>query len=208
MPESCTLDAWNAHTFCSALGNRTILIVGDSTLQQIAVTLINMIVNDRGNCANKITFGKSYFLTFKKWGERKKNIFEFVEDFAPDIVVFSAGAHLHDAGDMYSVLENLRSKFPQMIENVRINSGKNLTLVWKTQNPGHVNCGNYKEPQKNYELAKPEMDNYCWNLHPVFDEMSRNYSTKMNYKVRKTNHRLRGEYCEYDLHSNIDCNRI
>ena len=104
VPDSCSFESWNAKTFCTALGNRTVLIVGDSTLQQVAVTLINMIISDNGNCADKITFAKSYFLTFKKWGERKKHIFEFVEDINPDIVVFSAGAHLHDLGDLYSVM--------------------------------------------------------------------------------------------------------
>jgi hypothetical protein len=104
VPDSCSFDLWDAQKFCTALGNRTVLIVGDSTLQQVAVTLINMIISNNGNCADKITFAKSYFLTFKKWGERKKNIFEFVEDINPDIVVFSAGAHLHDLGDLFSVM--------------------------------------------------------------------------------------------------------
>lgn len=104
VPDSCSFDLWDAQKFCTALGNRTVLIVGDSTLQQVAVTLINMIISNSGNCADRITFAKSYFLTFKKWGERKKNIFEFVEDINPDIVVFSAGAHLHDLGDLYSVM--------------------------------------------------------------------------------------------------------
>jgi len=165
------------------LGNRTVLIVGDSTLQQVAVTLINMIITWGGSCADQITFAKSYFLTFKKWGEKKRNIVEYVEDINPDIVVFSAGAHLHDFGDMYSVMENLRKLFPSMRENVLQNSNKNITLVWKTQNPGHVTCDSYKEPQTQYTLAKPEMDNYCWNLHPSFDELSRNYSSIMNYQV-------------------------
>ena len=78
----------------------------------------------------------------------------------------------------------MRKYFPGTIEKVRQQSGKNLKLVWKTQNPGHVNCGTYNAPQKNYAIASPEMDNYCWNLHPVFDEVSKNYSSLIDYQVR------------------------
>ena len=32
VPDDCTLEQWNAKTFCSTLGNRTVLIVGDRLL--------------------------------------------------------------------------------------------------------------------------------------------------------------------------------
>ena len=67
----------------------------------------------------------------KEKHENRNNIKEYVEDVKPDIVVFSAGAHLHDAGDIYSTLENVRSLLPSMMENVRSSSGKNVSLLWK-----------------------------------------------------------------------------
>ena len=64
----------------------------------------------------------------KEKDENRNNIKEYVEDVEPDIVVFSAG---HDAGDIYSTLENVRSLLPSMMENVRLSRGKNVSLVWK-----------------------------------------------------------------------------
>jgi hypothetical protein len=100
----------------------------------------------------------------------------------PDIVVFSAGAHLHDTGDIYSTLENVRSLLPAMIENVRLSTGKNLSFVWKTQSPGHVSCDAVSEPQT-YELAPAHLDRWQWNLHQYFDDFIKTWSTIMNYKV-------------------------
>jgi hypothetical protein len=42
-PENCTLLRWNATQFCELLGNRTILLSGDSTMQQTASTLFSML---------------------------------------------------------------------------------------------------------------------------------------------------------------------
>jgi len=102
---------------------------------------------------------------------------------------------------MYSVMENLRKLFPPMRANVLQNGHKNVSMVWKTQNPGHVTCDSFKEPQTHYTLAKPEMDNYCWNLHPTFDELSRNYSTIMNYEVID----MSPLYFRADAHPGFDC---
>jgi hypothetical protein len=176
------LEPWSGKQFCDSLGNRTVLLVGDSTLQQVSATLVNMIVTTSGGCAHQIFFAKCYHLYWKEKDEMRNNIREYVEDVKPDIVVFSAGAHMHDTGDIYSTLENVRSLLPAMIENVRLSSGKNLSFVWKTQSPGHVSCDAVSEPQT-YELAPAHLDRWQWNLHQYFDDFSKNWSTIMNYKV-------------------------
>ena len=43
IPHHCTLHAWNATWFCELLGPRVLLLVGDSTMQQTASTLMSMV---------------------------------------------------------------------------------------------------------------------------------------------------------------------
>ena len=47
-PNSCRLAEWDAKLFCELLGDRTILLSGDSTMQQTATTLMSMITAGEG----------------------------------------------------------------------------------------------------------------------------------------------------------------
>jgi hypothetical protein len=49
-PTSCSLLAWNSSQFCSLLGSRRILIIGDSTMHQTAVELMNMLTAGKEIC--------------------------------------------------------------------------------------------------------------------------------------------------------------
>ena len=40
-PSGCKLREFSAEAFCTALGDRTLLLVGDSTMQQLASVLMN-----------------------------------------------------------------------------------------------------------------------------------------------------------------------
>ena len=40
-PSGCRLRDFSASAFCTALGDRTLLLVGDSTMQQLASVLMN-----------------------------------------------------------------------------------------------------------------------------------------------------------------------
>ena len=44
-PATCQLMQWDADLFCELLGARTLLLVGDSTMQQSASTLMSMVIN-------------------------------------------------------------------------------------------------------------------------------------------------------------------
>ncbi|KAJ1493491.1 hypothetical protein T484DRAFT_2017372, partial [Baffinella frigidus] len=59
---TCALASWDAAAFCHALGRRTILFIGDSTLQQSAVAVINAVTWDMWNatgCQQQVSFGAS-----------------------------------------------------------------------------------------------------------------------------------------------------
>ena len=43
VPHNCLLFGWNATWFCELLGNRVLLLVGDSAMQQTSSTLMSMV---------------------------------------------------------------------------------------------------------------------------------------------------------------------
>ena len=116
-PDSCDLIAWNSTQFCGLLGNRTMLLIGDSTMHQSAITLTSMISYwyeqhnaDAGisaSCADQILFRWSDFLIVShdvpvegatnfypgSDQERGASISEHILEVNPDIVVITAGAH-------------------------------------------------------------------------------------------------------------------
>lgn len=95
-PLYCTMPRWDALSFCTALGARKLLIIGDSTVAQAAVTLMGMLYEGEGPlsysftypgdlfytactcisllslgrapCIDRVVFEKSYYLTWGKTG--------------------------------------------------------------------------------------------------------------------------------------------
>ena len=191
-PKNCDLLAWNGSQFCELLGNRTILMTGDSTMQQTAVSLINMITAAGAPCAGQVNTAVSTLLyitqTYKKCFV-DVTLQEAHNKVKPDISIFNVGAHLHDLGDIEYIIYN----FKDFIAQER--AQRNVSFLWKTMNPGHVNCTEYREPFQDYELAKDaervyqkdptaiEQTQYNWNLFPAFDDAARNKSEQVGYKV-------------------------
>jgi hypothetical protein len=176
IPHNCTLLKWNGHQFCHLLGNRTIVLVGDSTMQQTAATLMSMITSSGANCSTQIGMGRSNALYYSLKG--KRNMFEFAKITQPDILIMNAGAHMHDMGDIYSIMENLKIGMPA----ARSDSPK-TQFVWKTMNPGHVNCSLTTEPLKQFVIDKNEKDEYEWHIHQEFDRVSKEYARNMSMKI-------------------------
>jgi len=61
-PARCSLATWNASKFCDALGGRTILFVGDSTMMQTGVAVINSVhwgMWNGSGCQEQISAGLS-----------------------------------------------------------------------------------------------------------------------------------------------------
>jgi len=182
IPSSCHWMSWNSKHFCQALGNRTLLLVGDSTVSQSASTLFNMIRSGGEDCAHQISFGRSDFLAYVIRGRGDKSFLDFVRMATPDIVIFSAGPHLVDKDDISStweqmkpIITTLKTEYP------------NLRFAWKSQNPGHLNCGDYHAPtNESYEeiMSHPVrhrgMKRYNWDFNPFYDSCSRDYCEMLN----------------------------
>ena len=191
-PTNCDLLAWNGSQFCELLGNRTVLMIGDSTMQQTGVSLINMIIASGASCANQVNIVVSTLLYVT---QTYKNCFvdatleEAHSKIKPDISIFNVGAHLKDIGDLDFIIHSFREFI------AKEKADRNVTFLWKTQNPGHVNCTNYREPFQDYSLGKDmdkvfhndpnaiEQTKYNWNLFPIFDDIARNKSNFIGYKV-------------------------
>ena len=178
VPQDCQLLPFNGSRFCELIGQRKILMVGDSTMQQTAATLMSMIVSYGGTCADQVAFGRSDQLFFSTKGHL--DLFQFVALIKPDICIMNSGPHNHDMGDMFSVVESLKNMWGRLET-----SSPHTKYIWKTNNPGHVDCpsgmirDNVIGPQP-YAPDSKEYDEFQWNLHPAFDELAKNYSKILN----------------------------
>lgn len=200
-PRNCWLPAWNATHFCDLLGDRLVYLAGDSTMHQSAVSLMEMIRegNPAKDCSAQIFYGLSFYLIFQghadfkwhNWFMKRRDCGKFVrqEDceqwphgVVPDIAVLTAGAHQADLGDMMSIWQGINEDFRTFRENF---FWHNFTFIWKTQNPGHISCNNFFEPETNdiYPLGPTTEDKYHYYLFKDFDAYSRNESHKNNIRL-------------------------
>lgn len=193
-PSTCELSHWDSSEFCSLLGNRIVLLSGDSTMYQCASTLMSMLTHSMAPCTEQIYFGRSDYLYIRRAGEKRFD--EYIEDIRPDIAVITAGAWLQDHGD----LQNVFNEEDKYINKLKAKSDEKLPrFVWKTQNPGHVKCSHYAHPISKYlyddmekfhkeKIVKPAglwtgLDPYYWHMHPDFDALAKEWASARNYPV-------------------------
>eukprot|EP00475_Leptophrys_vorax_P018924 TRINITY_DN2585_c0_g2_i2.p1 TRINITY_DN2585_c0_g2~~TRINITY_DN2585_c0_g2_i2.p1 ORF type:complete len:380 (+),score=69.66 TRINITY_DN2585_c0_g2_i2:217-1356(+) len=135
-PAKCFLPAWNAHEFCDILGNKTVLIVGDSLARQSTTTLINNIMfldkEHRTNetCQGQIHYragdtlvGRLYIRMNRGWNWK-----ESVRAIRPDLVILSVGGHLPSTESFVEVVKEVRQDFEEEI----LSEFPNLRLIWRT----------------------------------------------------------------------------
>ena len=151
VPSMCDLAFWDPMQFCAALGNRTLMFIGDSTVQQAAVTVMNAVMwadgaVARGRCQKQILYGHSDTLVGRPMGGKNRGKLwkTLVAELKPDIVVVSAGAHIFGADDFLGMLKEVWSQYEAM-------GGTRPHLVWKTQQP----AGCTAEPQTQLEPLSP-----------------------------------------------------
>lgn len=127
--------AWqrfDAQTTCQLLGNRTVLMTGDSTMGQTATTLMNSLIP--GNCGNQIVYALSDTLYNQSYGRYKRGSpfpisYEIVQ---PNIVIYSLGAHIYGEDNWQYLFDDLNDN---IIAKLR-KKNPDTMFVYKTQQPG------------------------------------------------------------------------
>jgi hypothetical protein len=158
--------AFDPHYACQLLGNRTVLIVGDSTGQQFASTLMNAL--QPGNCAQQMYFSQSDTLTKRK-RERGFHWFDELVRVQPDICIWGLGPHIYGEELFKSIFEDVVANMTAYQNEQREKSSGTITqFVYKTNQPG--GCSE----QTSAHLSPDEA---------AIDWIRQNYTTKYNFDV-------------------------
>ena len=122
---------WDAHKTCHKLANRTVLLIGDSTMLQTAATLMNAM--HPAGCQTQFISSISDTLVGRPLGRENRgdNWTNLVFEFNPDIVILTAGAHIYNRSNFDFVITNVIQEAAHLKAEM-----PNLELAWKTQQPG------------------------------------------------------------------------
>lgn len=208
VPDTCEVLKWNATQFCDLLGDRTIYLDGDSTMDQAANSLLSRIYVGNGSCANRIFFRRDFDSMFRGLPGR-------LHDTNASIAMFNWGAHCHDDGDiaMFWTAFNTTVNSPMMQKVIH---DQNITLVWRTNHPAHHFCQGILEPSTynidHYLQFNKTVDVYDWNGFSRWDYQSLDWAKKLNMKVldmsplyyRIDSHPTNGDCLHYCLPGPID----
>lgn len=136
-PSSCDLPAFDARRFCSVLAGRSVLFVGDSTVEQAASVLMATLQMDywgtgETSCAHSIAVADSDTLVRREYGSRFNRGWTMLEAAqearSPSIIVASAGAHIYGRDNFSEMLRHVAS------HRRRLANGS--SFVWMTTLPG------------------------------------------------------------------------
>ena len=176
IPHSCRLLPFNAARFCQLLGNRTLSMIGDSTLEQSASTLMNLLIAQGGKCLHQIMMGHTNQMynehDFRDWNQH-------ILVQKVDIAMIGFGAHFHDMASFNHVWERIATDYKVLQKN----HTNNVKLIFKLQNPPHANCEKYTEPILEQPYIDPTGDRFGWHYLRAFDELSKYRATKLGMKV-------------------------
>ena len=180
-PKGCEMVKWSAKQFCDVLGNRTILMVGDSTMQQTAVALFSRLVEEQAVCLSQVDFELSDNLVYSPFESRGANLIAQLSKHWSRILIFSVGPHvLEYAEKQYenrtqdSFMHCFYPKLKFDMEFIRQHLWKPDKIVYKTQNPGHFGCEAHNAPvddvAKLQQEHQPSEYEYPWYLGSLVDE--------------------------------------
>lgn len=204
-PQNCKLVPWDAHNFCTILANREVILVGDSTMQQAAATIGNMVKGYGEDpidpkCSDQISFFHSDTLVNKKYSyfNRGKHWEEYINDFNTTlsaIVVLSAGPHIPTRTNFTEVL----MKVEEGIHRIR-RSYPGVSFMWKTQPAGHGGCTKYTEPLS----QKQDTGQQEYN-HGIFGDFDNMAAALFLDKIKAPLLNLDPLFYRADAHPGDDC---
>ena len=138
---------------------------------QAATTLMSMISSSsHGPCASQVTYYRSNYLFFASDGQL--SLHDITKKLRPRIVIFTAGVHLEDMGDIYNVWSNLEP----IIKAIKTAFPK-IKLIWKSTNPADDNCMSIHKPLPNYPRVRSiPVSRWGHHLWRRFDTISREFA--------------------------------
>lgn len=180
-PMLCDLIPWNATQFCELLGNRTILMLGDSTMHQTAASIMSRVTSDSPpmeSCADQLSMGR-----FNKFGPEKGQVpaINHIREVSPDIVILNTGAHFMTTPEFFEDLVHLEA----LQKEVHDTFHKKVTFVWKTMNPGHINCSSTSNGPlvDHWSHRHDRSDLYNWFIFPKQDSYAKREIARMGMKL-------------------------
>ena len=147
---------FDPHVTCSMLRNRTVLMIGDSTMGQTATTLMNALFP--ANCQIQVTYAASDTLVHQPFGGLNRGMHwkQWVKYYPSDIVIVTVGAHIFGFDNYTSVVDDVLRDMLTLLNEQKRNQNQNqqqqplsnitaepttkkmrrISFVWKTQQPG------------------------------------------------------------------------
>lgn len=130
------MDSFSAVESCQLLGNRTVLLVGDSTMGQTFSALSN---RHHPFCSDRFVFALADTLVNREMGvfNRGDHWTHYVESIQPDLVIFGVGAHVYGEVTWKDTFEELIVGMTAYNEQPNT---KTIPFIYKTHVPG--GCSN------------------------------------------------------------------
>jgi len=182
-PSKCDLTPWDAKELCEYLGNRTLMLIGDSTLMQMCTTLINMLTrDDRQNCAEQVFCARTNMLFAHDLMADKRNFTYFFEKFVPDVILFSTGAHYGNRVHLFNQTINAVAAIIMDIKSKANKTSTSPIFYWVGITVGHIGCQFIYEPLLNISNStwNDGDDIYSWRFLPMFDQMAKKLFERIN----------------------------
>jgi hypothetical protein len=207
--------AWNATQFCDLLGNCTIYLHEDSTMDQAANSLISHLQINKGGCADKIYFYKEFYGRGSR-GLVDPGLFERIRTLNISITIFAFGAHAHEDETVLKFW-NYLTELLHSTQITELKNRLNITYVWRTNHPAHINCQNAIEPNNITIDSYPQYNNisidpHNWSGFNRWDYQSIEKARKLGMKIldmsplygRPDSHPVNGDCLHYSISGPID----
>lgn len=167
--------------------------MGDSTAQQTAATLMAMLqsASPRGMCSSRIQYINDFKLI---------NV-QPLERYDADIIIIGAGAHYHNSTYYKEKMTAAIRTMLGLNETTKSTEIKDKIsrkkLLWKSINPGHLNCDLYKNATTTPNSYKTSADRYHWGLAPEMDLIMKEVASQ--YDIPFIGKMLRHKCCYFVL---------
>ncbi len=140
-------------------------------MDQAMNSLLSMLSVGKGGCLQQIYYHREFGHQIRvssllsQWGKM-----------ATDIAIFNAGAWFHTDNDMQMWWHNFTHilSSPKIVE---IRRSRNISLVWRTNHPGHVSCVGVTAPTNTTmetfaHYSNKSIDPYNWSGFNRWDRQS------------------------------------